>query len=190
MSTYIQERPQQNPRLARRRVGLSKFQELKTLLHRRCINKLDLPKLESADQPTRKNAIRKVMDEFLADENAPLNGQERDVLLVEVFNELFGLGPLETLLEDKTISDILVNGYNQVYIERHGKLTLAEAAFKDDDHLLQIIDRIVSRVGRRIDESSPMVDARLPTVRASTRSFRRSRSTARRSRSAASAPTR
>ena len=162
MSTYIQDRLSKTPGAPSGASASSKFQELKTLLHRRCINKLDLPKLETADQTTRKNAIRKLMDEFLADENAPLNGQERDLLLVEVFNELFGLGPLETLLEDKTISDILVNGYNHVYIERHGKLSIAEASFKDDDHLLQIIDRIVSRVGRRIDESSPMVDARLP----------------------------
>jgi pilus assembly protein CpaF len=158
----LQERLNKNQASQRGLTISSEFQELKTRVHRLCINKLDLPKLETADQTTRQNAVKKVMDAFLSDESVPLSGLERDRLQIEVFNELFGLGPLETLLEDKTISDILVNGSRQVYIERNGKLSPADATFKDDEHLLQIIDRIVSRVGRRIDESSPMVDARLP----------------------------
>jgi pilus assembly protein CpaF len=142
--------------------GSAEFQELKSRLHRICINRLDLPKLETADQPTRHNAVRKIMESVLADESTPLSGIERDRLHIEVCNELFGYGPLEELLADTTISDILVNGHDKVYLERAGKLYATDVAFKDNDHLLQIIDRIVSRVGRRIDESSPMVDARLP----------------------------
>src|SRR5258707_15667324 len=91
----------------------------------------------------------------------PLSRVEREALINDVVNELFGLGPLEVLLKDPSISDILVNKHNQVYIERNGKLEEAEVTFKDDAHLMQIIERIVSSVGRRIDESSPMVDARL-----------------------------
>ncbi len=138
------------------------FQELKARVHRKLINRLDLAQIESAEQTVLQNTVKKEIERILGEENAPLSGLERERLQTEVLNELFGLGPLEPLLEDPTISDILVNGYRHVYIERHGKLEPADAAFKDDNHLMQIIDRIVSRVGRRIDESSPMVDARLP----------------------------
>ena len=119
----------------------------------------------------------------------PLSLFEREALIADVLNELFGLGPLEALLKDPAISDILVNRFDQVYVERDGKLEQTDVVFRDDAHLLQIIERIVSSVGRRIDESSPMVDARLPTAPASTPSSRRWPSTARRCRSAASAPT-
>jgi pilus assembly protein CpaF len=106
--------------------------------------------------------VRRAIERILDEENAPLSGLERERVQTDVINELFGLGPLEPLLEDKSISDIMVNGAKQVYIERKGKLEKTDIEFRDDAHLMQIIDRIVSRIGRRVDESSPMVDARLP----------------------------
>ena len=140
---------------------LNELQELKTRVHRKLINKLDLAKLENADPVEVQNDVKKVISLILDEENAPLSGSERENVLIDVLHEIFGLGPLEPLLADKTISDILVNGWRNVYIERRGKLERADATFRDDAHLMQIIDRIVSRIGRRIDESSPMVDARL-----------------------------
>src|SRR5262249_20438625 len=106
--------------------------------------------------------IRRVAEDMLADEETPLSRQEREQLIVEVQHEVFGLGPIEPLMQDPTVSDILVNGPREVYVERRGKLERARAAFRDDAHLLQVIARIVSAVGRRVDEASPMVDARLP----------------------------
>jgi pilus assembly protein CpaF len=138
------------------------FQEIKARVHRTLINRLDLAKLEGLEAALRQVLVRQKIEEILKLERTPLSGFERERLVTEVLNELFGLGPLEPLLADRTISDILVNGHRHVYIERYGKLERADAAFRDDSHLLQIIDRIVSRIGRRIDESSPMVDARLP----------------------------
>ncbi|HWN18156.1 MAG TPA: CpaF family protein, partial [Gemmatimonadales bacterium] len=108
------------------------------------------------------DAVRKVVQDLITQESVPLNFEERDMIVVQVLDEIFGLGPLEPLIKDPEVSDILVNTYKQVYIERHGKLERTEVMFQDDRHLLQIIDRIVSAVGRRIDDSSPMVDARLP----------------------------
>jgi pilus assembly protein CpaF len=108
------------------------------------------------------DAIRKVVHDLLAQESAPLNFEEREELVRQVLDEIFGLGPIEPLMQDPEISDILVNTYRQVYIERFGKLENTDVRFQDDRHLLQVIDRIVSAVGRRIDDSSPMVDARLP----------------------------
>jgi pilus assembly protein CpaF len=140
----------------------NELQELKARVHRILINKLDLTKLENADPAVVQNDVKKVIERILDEENAPLSGLEREQVQTDVLNELFGLGPLEPLLADKTISDILVNGWRNVYVERRGKLEKADAAFRDDSHLMQIIDRIVSRIGRRVDESSPMVDARLP----------------------------
>ena len=107
-------------------------------------------------------AIRKVVHDLITQESVPLNFEERDLVVGQVLDEIFGLGPLEPLIQDPEISDILVNTYKQVYIERHGRLERTEVMFQDDRHLLQVIDRIVSAVGRRIDDSSPMVDARLP----------------------------
>jgi pilus assembly protein CpaF len=135
--------------------------ELKARIHRRLINKLDLEKLARLDADVAREEVRKVLGVLLDEEQLPMNGSERETITTDVLNEIFGLGPLEPLLADKSISDILVNGARSVYIERRGRLEKAEVAFRDDAHLLQIIDRIVSRVGRRIDESSPMVDARL-----------------------------
>lgn len=137
------------------------LQELKARVHRVLINKLDLTKLEGADPNLIQNDVKKVIERILDEENTPLSGAEREKVTGDVLNELFGLGPLEPLLADKTISDILVNGCRNVFIERRGKLEPVDVSFRDDAHLLQIIDRIVSRIGRRVDESSPMVDARL-----------------------------
>ena len=135
--------------------------ELKARIHKKLINKLDLEKLARLDADVAREEVRKVLGVLLDEEQLPMNGSERETITTDVLNEIFGLGPLEPLLADKSISDILVNGARSVYIERRGRLEKAEVAFRDDAHLLQIIDRIVSRVGRRIDESSPMVDARL-----------------------------
>jgi pilus assembly protein CpaF len=140
----------------------NELQELKARVHRILINKLDLTKLENADPAVVQNDVKKVIERILDEENAPMSGLEREQVQTDVLNELFGLGPLEPLLADKTISDILVNGWRNVYIEKRGRLERVDVTFRDDSHLMQIIDRIVSRIGRRVDESSPMVDARLP----------------------------
>lgn len=137
------------------------MQDLKAKVHRTLINRLDLSKLEGLDQAVAHSEVKKAITKILDDENAPLSGAEREKIQTDVLNELFGLGPLEPLLADASIADILVNGSRSVYIERRGKLEKVDVTFRDDSHLMQIIDRIVSRIGRRIDESSPMVDARL-----------------------------
>ncbi len=142
-------------------VLLKKYQELKEKIHRRLIDKLDLTRLDTIPKEELRYQVRDVVEGLLAGEVNSSVGFSREKLIEEVLNETFGLGPLEPLLNDPTISDILVNTYKQVYVERYGKLELTATVFKDDEHLLRIIDRIVSDVGRRIDESSPMVDARL-----------------------------
>jgi pilus assembly protein CpaF len=137
------------------------FQEMKSRLHRALINRMDLTKL-GALAPEQLNAeVSRLAESVLAAEALPLSAVERERLVGEVRHELFGLGPLEPLLNDPTISDILVNSHSRIYIERRGKLEVTNVAFKDDEHLMRVIERIVSSVGRRIDESSPMVDARL-----------------------------
>ena len=137
------------------------FQEMKSRLHRALINRMDLTKL-GAMAPEQVNAeVSRLAEGVLAAEAMPLSTAERERLVSEVRHELFGLGPLEPLLADPTISDILVNSHRKIYIERRGKLESTDVAFKDDEHLMRVIERIVSSVGRRIDESSPMVDARL-----------------------------
>lgn len=140
----------------------SEYQELKSRLHDRLLDVLDFSLLDSLDRASLRQEIVKLVEQILAGETVPLNFRERERLIQEVQDEVLGLGPLEPLLQDPTISDILVNTYKQIYIERRGRLELTEGRFKDDAHLRKIIDRIVSNVGRRIDESSPMVDARLP----------------------------
>ena len=138
------------------------FQELKARLHRAIITRMDLTKLNTL-APDRVHAeVSRLAEGLLIAENAPISTVERDRLVSEVHHELFGLGPLEPLLSDPTISDILVNSYSSIYIERRGKLEKTSIAFKDNDHLMRVIERIVSTVGRRIDEAQPMVDARLP----------------------------
>jgi pilus assembly protein CpaF len=141
----------------------SHYQELKSRIHQDLLNRLDLERLTRIRREEAEPEIRNLIVGMVEHESAamPLSRFEREALISDVVNELFGLGPLEVLLKDPSISDILVNRYNQVYIERNGKLEEAEVVFKDDTHLMQIIERIVSSVGRRIDESSPMVDARL-----------------------------
>jgi pilus assembly protein CpaF len=137
------------------------FQEIKGRVHRKLIERLNLSSLDKLSRDQVVDAIRKVVHDLLAAESAPLNFEEREELVRQVLDEIFGLGPIEPLMQDPEVSDVLVNTYKQVYIERHGKLETTDVRFQDDKHLLQVIDRIVSAVGRRIDDSSPMVDARL-----------------------------
>jgi pilus assembly protein CpaF len=138
------------------------FEELKRLIHSKLVDKLDLSRVSDLAGDTLRREIRLVVERLCDTENPLLNRMERERLIDEVLDETFGFGPLEMLLKDPTISDILVNGPHKIYVERRGKLEKTEVKFRDNDHLLQIIDRIVSKVGRRVDETSPMVDARLP----------------------------
>jgi pilus assembly protein CpaF len=139
------------------------YQDLKARVHNDLLNRLNLERLTQMGQKEAEPEIRRIILEIIERSNAttPLSLAERETLVVDVLNELFGLGPLEALLRDPGISDILVNRFDQVYVERDGRLELTDILFRDDRHLMQIIERIVSTVGRRIDESSPMVDARL-----------------------------
>ncbi|HBB89781.1 MAG TPA: pilus assembly protein CpaF [Blastocatellia bacterium] len=141
--------------------GAQSFQEMKSRLHRALINRMDLTKLSTLSPEQVHAEVSRLAESVLAQEAMPLSTVERDRLVNDVQHELFGLGPLEPLLADSTISDILVNAYGRIYVERRGKLEITNVAFKDDEHLMRVIERIVSSVGRRIDESSPMVDARL-----------------------------
>jgi pilus assembly protein CpaF len=149
---------------APRSIGVSAkaYQELKTTLHRELLGKIDLEKLTSLEDVRARAQVQQVIQDLIVDLETPLSTAERDRLAREVLQEVFGLGPLEPLLQDATINDILVNTYRKVYVERAGKLEKTNVVFKDDAHLSHIIDKIVSQVGRRIDESSPMCDARLP----------------------------
>jgi pilus assembly protein CpaF len=139
------------------------FKLLKQRLHRKVLDRLDLAKLGQTRTAAAQEQVLNFIRNLISDEVTPLSTPERDRLAREILDEIFGLGPLEQLLKDPGISDILVNGFNRIYIERAGKLEFVpNLSFKDNQHLMQIIDRIVSAVGRRVDESSPMVDARLP----------------------------
>jgi pilus assembly protein CpaF len=140
------------------------YQALKTRIHEALLAVLDLTRLRHARREDAEPEIRSVLGGLLTRESqaTPLSLYERECLIADILNELFGLGPLEMLLRDPEVSDILVNRFDQVYVERHGRIEPTTVTFKDDAHLMQIIERIVSNVGRRIDESSPMVDARLP----------------------------
>jgi pilus assembly protein CpaF len=137
------------------------YSALKAAIHRRLIQKLDLDRLNQLKRDDVRREVGQILESLVAGEATPMNLQERERLSLEVLDEVFGLGPLERLLGDSTISDILVNNYKDVYVERRGLLEYTGIEFRDDAHLLSIIDRIVSAIGRRIDESSPMVDARL-----------------------------
>jgi pilus assembly protein CpaF len=134
---------------------------MKARLHRTLINRMDLTKLSTLTPEQVHAEVSRLAETVLAQEAMPLSVSERDRLVNDVQHELFGLGPLEPLLKDPTISDILVNSHDTIYIERRGKIEATTVRFKDDEHLMRVIERIVSSVGRRIDESSPMVDARL-----------------------------
>jgi len=140
---------------------LRAYQELKTTIHRKLIDRLDLSNVSEISPEQLGGIIKAVVETLVVSENIPLTRLERERLVVEIQHETLGLGPLEPLLQDPTISDILVNGPDRVYVEKKGILYKTEVFFKDDDHLMAIIERIVSKVGRRIDESTPMVDARL-----------------------------
>jgi pilus assembly protein CpaF len=138
------------------------YLDLKAGVHRKLLNRLNLEALAQADRTRAEGEIRTLLLELLAEENVPLSLGERENLFVELIDDVFGLGPIEPLLRDATISDILVNTYKDVFVERGGQIERVSAAFQDDKHLMRVIDRIVSAVGRRVDDSSPMVDARLP----------------------------
>src|SRR6188768_186192 len=140
----------------------AQYLEVRGTVHRKLLTKLNLEKLATSERKTVEGEIRALVSSLIAEAGVPLSVSERDAILGDVLDEVFGFGPLEPLLRDKTVSDILVNTYKQVFVERRGKLEAVPAAFQDDQHLLRVIDRIVSGVGRRIDDSSPMVDARLP----------------------------
>src|ERR1700721_1641697 len=145
-----------------RPVALKFQQEIKSAVHQGLIKRLDLEKIaQMHENPASQQQITTVIHQLIQEQNIPLSGAERDRLAQEVLDEVFGLGPLEPLLQDPTVNDILVNTFNAVYVERRGVLEKTTVTFKDDRHLMHVIDKIVSAVGRRVDESSPMVDARL-----------------------------
>src|SRR5450432_1507429 len=137
------------------------FGTVKATIHRKLIQKLNLDRLTEVNREDVRREVTQILEALVVGESTPMNLQERERLAQEVLDEVFGLGPLEPLLNDPAISDILVNTYKRVYIERNGLLELTSIQFRDDAHLMTIIDRIVSAIGRRVDESSPMVDARL-----------------------------
>ncbi len=139
----------------------SESEQLRVRIHRRLIEEMDTTQLNDINPTELRKQIRQAVNELLLEENALLTQIERDRLVDEILDETMGLGPLEPLLRDKTISEVMVNGAKHVYVERKGKLVLTDVQFKDDGHLMQIIDRIVSRIGRRVDESTPLCDARL-----------------------------
>ena len=156
-------RPAERPGRPARAVADSVQQHIKTAVHRELIKRVDLDKLgDLQETQALQHQFFVVIQQIINEQGVPLSATERDRLAQEVLDEVFGLGPLEPLLKDDTISDILVNTYNSVYVERRGVLEKTNFTFQDNRHLLHIIDKIVSAVGRRIDESSPMVDARLP----------------------------
>ncbi|HUK46331.1 MAG TPA: CpaF family protein [Terriglobales bacterium] len=146
-----------------KRTGLSfkEYQELKSSVHRDLISRVDLERVANQRDDHTRSQVLSVIQDLVANLKTPLSGRERERLALEVLDEVFGLGPLEPVLQDPTVNDILVNGPRQVYVERAGILEESNIMFKDNAHLMNVIDKIVSAVGRRVDESSPMVDARL-----------------------------
>jgi pilus assembly protein CpaF len=149
-------------RLFNREGNTPEYQELKFTLHRKLLDRINLEALSSMAGERVRAEIRSAVARLVEEEKTPLSLVEKDRVIEEILDEVFGLGPLEPLLQDPTVSDILVTGPKLVYVERGGKLYRTSVEFKDDSHLLRIIEKIVSRVGRRVDESSPLVDARLP----------------------------
>jgi pilus assembly protein CpaF len=136
-------------------------QEIRSKIHRQLLERLNLASLGQRDREDAEDEVARIVRQMLANEMAPLNMEERERVVEQILYEVFGLGPLEPLLKDNSISDILVNTHDQVFVERNGRIEAVDVTFRNDQHLLQVIDRIVSAVGRRIDDSSPMVDARL-----------------------------
>ena len=137
------------------------FENLKRRIHSKLVDKLDLNKIGDLEGDTLRKEIRLVVEHLCDTEDTLLNRSERETIIDEVLDETFGLGPLELLLKDPKVCDILINGPKNIYVERNGKMEKTQVEFRDDQHLMQIIDRIVSKVGRRVDETCPMVDARL-----------------------------
>lgn len=148
--------------ILKRPVQTDPYQDLKARIHRKLVERLDLSALNDIGRDRLEEEIKLITEDLINEEGVPLSGTDRDRLLMEILHETLGLGPLEPLLHDTDITDILVNGPGQVYIEKFGKLEKTNTVFRNDAHLMQIIDRIISKVGRRIDEASPYVDARLP----------------------------
>ncbi len=138
------------------------FEKLKELIHGKLVEKLDLTRLSELEGDSLRREIRVVVEHLCDTENPMLNRSERERLVEEVLDEAFGFGPLELLLKEEGVADIMINGPKHVFLEKNGRIIRSDVTFRDNDHLLQILDRIVSKVGRRIDETSPMVDARLP----------------------------
>jgi pilus assembly protein CpaF len=147
---------------ARQQPARQQYLDLKASVHRKLLDRLNLEALAQADRSKVEGEIRTLINDLLNEEGIPISLSERDTLFSELMDDVFGFGPLEPLLRDATINDILVNTYKHVYVERNGQLERVTATFRDNRHLLRVIDRIVSGVGRRVDDSSPMVDARLP----------------------------
>jgi pilus assembly protein CpaF len=143
-------------------MGNKVYQELRSRIHRKLLDRVDLAMMENMPPELLREELKTLVERLLSEETMAINDSERVNLVRDIQHEVLGLGPLETLMADSTISDILVNTYRQVYVERNGKLELTDVRFENEAHLLKIIDKIVSGVGRRVDESSPMVDARLP----------------------------
>ena len=140
---------------------VNQFNTLKQRLHRKLVDQIDMSRL-AGDEHELRAQVREVVENLCEKEDTLLNFNEKQRLISEVLDETFGLGPLEILLSDDSISDILINGPKQVYVERNGVVSLTDVQFRDNGHLMHVIDKIVSQVGRRCDETSPMVDARLP----------------------------
>lgn len=138
------------------------FESLKELIHGKLVEKLDLTRLSDLEGDSLRREIRVVVEHLCDTENPLLNRSERERLVEEVLDEAFGFGPLELLLKEEGVADIMINGPKHVFLEKGGRIVKSDVTFRDNDHLLQILDRIVSKVGRRVDETSPMVDARLP----------------------------
>jgi pilus assembly protein CpaF len=155
-------RPAPKPAVGAGPAPRQQYLELRASVHRKLLNRLNLEALARADRARAESEIRTLLAQLLSEESTPLNVAERETLFAEVVDDVFGLGPLEPLLRDPAVSDILVNTYQSVFVERKGKMQKVQASFQDDAHLMRVIDRIVSRIGRRVDDSSPMVDARLP----------------------------
>src|SRR5690242_7711990 len=149
----------ERPATARTRQG---FEDLKNRVHQQLLEQIDLVALGSLDSVQAEDQVRQALHGVLQTHTDALTGAERDQLIEEVGYEVLGLGPLDPLLQDGEITDILVNGPNAVYVEKQGRLSLTDIKFRDQQHLLHVIDRIVSAIGRRVDSHSPMVDARLP----------------------------
>ena len=154
--------PPANRMMSRQENSAEEFEKLKRLIHGKLVDKLDMNRLGELQGDSLRREIRMVVEHLCDTENPLLNRSERERLIEEVLDETFGFGPLEILMKEEGIADIMINGPKKVFVEKFGKIIKHSVTFRDNDHLLQILDRIVSRVGRRIDETSPMCDARLP----------------------------